>query len=139
MVDNAQTGGEPSGQAAPAEPPARPARASSLGSIINRIERAVDEETAAIRTDVGYDLKSSNARKSRYLYELNRAVKSPGAAAMIAEQQDAILRLREKLARNQDAILAHLNAVTEVAALIKGAIQRAEADGTYSAGEFASR
>jgi hypothetical protein len=139
MVDNAQINVESSGQAAPAEPATRPARTSSLASIISRIERTVDEETAAIRTDVGFDLKTSNARKSRYLYELNRAVRGPGAAAMIAEQQDAIVRLREKLARNQDAILAHLNAVTEVATLIQGAIQRAEADGTYSAGEFAIR
>jgi hypothetical protein len=44
--------------------------------------------------------------------------------------------LRQKLARNEAAILAHLNAVTEVANLLKDAIQHAEADGTYSAGQF---
>ena len=46
------------------------------------------------------------------------------------------MRLRDKLATNEAAILAHLNAVNEVATLMQSAIQRAETDGTYSAGEF---
>ena len=45
-------------------------------------------------------------------------------------------RLRQKLAKNEAAILAHLSAVNEVASLLRHAIQRAETDGTYSAGEF---
>lgn len=123
--------------ALPGEPASpAPSRSASLGSIIARIEQTVEEETAAIRTDRRFDLKASNARKSRYLYELSKAMKSPGVADLVAEQQGAIIRLREKLAVNEAAILAHLNAVTEVAGLIQGAIQRAEADGTYSAGEF---
>ena len=46
------------------------------------------------------------------------------------------MRLRDKLATNEAAILAHLNAVNEVATLMQNAIQRSETDGTYSAGEF---
>jgi hypothetical protein len=138
MADKTDFHGEPESRELSNEPTARRRRAS-LAAIISRIEQTIDEETAAIRTDMGFDLKASNARKSRYLYELNRAVKGPAAAHLVAEQRDAIVRLREKLARNQAAILAHLNAVGEVAMLIQGAIQRAEADGTYSAGEFASR
>ena len=80
-----------------------------------------------------------SARKSRCLYELSKAVKGGDAQRMIAEQREAIIRLREKLARNEAAILAHLNAVNEVAGLIQGAIQHAEADGTYSEGEFGRR
>ena len=88
---------------------------------------------------MNYDLKASNARKSRYLYELSRAMKGVGAAQLIAEQRDAVVRLRDKLARNEAAIRAHLNAVNEVATLIQSAIQRSETDGTYSAGEFGRR
>ena len=52
-----------------------------------RIEQAVDEETASIRTDMNYDLKASNARKSRYLYELSRAMK--GARRGAADRRTA--------------------------------------------------
>ncbi|QDC00565.1 hypothetical protein [Mesorhizobium sp. 8] len=113
-----------------------PARPGNLAAIIGRIEEAVEEETAGIRSGVSFDLKASNARKSRYLYELNRAMKGPGQAEFLAENSEGLTRLRQKLARNEAAILAHLNAVNEVANLLKSAIQNAEADGTYSAGEF---
>jgi hypothetical protein len=138
MLEYTQFTGEPSGHGQVTEftPPARPA---SLSTIIARIEQAVDEETASIRTDMNYDLKASNARKSRYLYELSKATKSIGAAQLIAEQREAIVRLRDKLAKNESAIRAHLSAVNEVATLIQSAIQRSETDGTYSAGEFGRR
>ena len=108
----------------------------NLSAILGRIEETVDAETAAIRTDVRFDIKASNLRKSRYLYELNKAVSGLGAAGLGDEHRHGIIRLREKLSANEAAILAHLNAVTEVAALMQDAIQRAEADGTYTASEF---
>ncbi|MET3661928.1 hypothetical protein [Aquamicrobium ahrensii] len=115
--------------------PAATAPAGNLATLIGRIEEAIEAETAAIRTDPGFDIKASNARKSRYLYELNRVMKS-GRPESLAEHGAGLQRLRQKLARNEAAILAHLNAVTEVANLLKDAIQNAEADGTYSAGGF---
>lgn len=108
----------------------------NLTAIIGRIEETIDTETASIRTDVRFDIKASNARKSRYLYELSRAIASLGGHTLHDEQKSAIVRLREKLAANETAILAHLSAVGEVASLMQDAIQRAEADGTYSASEF---
>lgn len=111
-------------------------RPGSLAVIIGRIEEVVDEETAAIRTDVGFDLKASNARKTRYLYELSRAMKGLTEADIKAHYATGIRRLRDKLARNEAALLAHLSAVGEVAALLQNAIRHSEADGTYSEGEF---
>ncbi|MCG7504699.1 hypothetical protein [Mesorhizobium retamae] len=111
-------------------------RVGSLTAIINRIEEAVETETAAIRTDMNFDLKASNARKSRCLYELNRAMKNLTVEDLVDEHKEGLLRLRGKLERNEAALLAHLSAVSEVANLMKSAIQHAEADGTYSAGEF---
>ena len=108
----------------------------NLQAIIGRIEETVEAETASIRTDVRFDIKASNARKSRYLYELNKAIAGLNGAVLHGEHRDSILRLREKLSANEQAILAHLNAVTEVATLMQDAIQRSEADGTYSAHEF---
>ena len=117
-------------------PAAAQVRPSNLSTLIARIEEVIDVETAAIRSDVGFDLKGSNARKSRYLYDLNRAVKDLPRDALL-HNRDGIVRLRGKLAANEAAIAAHLSAVTEVAGLIQDAIQRSEADGTYSSGAFA--
>lgn len=108
----------------------------NLGAIISRIEEAVEAETDGIRSGAAFDIKASNARKSRCLYELNRAMKGIGHADVLSEHREGLLRLRKKLARNEAAIQAHLSAVSEVANLLKNAIQNAEADGTYSAGEF---
>ncbi|CDX32749.1 conserved hypothetical protein [Mesorhizobium sp. ORS 3359] len=112
------------------------ARPGNLAAIIGRIEEVVDEETAGIRSGTAYDLKSSNARKSRYLYELNRALKGANEIEFLEQHKEGLLRLRQKLAKNEAAILAHLNAVNEVATLLRNAIQRADTDGTYSAAEF---
>jgi hypothetical protein len=111
-------------------------RPGNLATIIGRIEEAVDEETAAIRTDIGFDLKASNAKKTRYLYELSRAMKGLTEADIKQQYASGITRLRDKLARNEAALLAHLSAVGEVATLLQNAIRHAEADGTYSEGEF---
>lgn len=108
----------------------------NLSAIIGRIEETVEAETALIRTDIRFDIKASNARKSRYLYELNKAISGLGNIALNDEHRVGIVRLREKLAANEVAVLAHLNAVSEVATLVQDAIQRAETDGTYSASEF---
>lgn len=116
--------------------PSVPALSGSLSSIIRRIEDTIDLETAAIRKDTGFDLAASNARKSRYLYELNRAASGLSPQNLSDEHREALLRLRTKLEVNEQTILAHLNAVTEVAGMLQEAIQQAEADGTYSAAEF---
>jgi hypothetical protein len=108
----------------------------NLGALIGRIEEAIVEETAAIRTDVHFDIKASNARKSRYLYELTRALKGVREGAAPTEHRDGLIRLRDRLADNEAAIRAHLSAVNEVANLMQNVIQNAENDGTYSAGEF---
>jgi seryl-tRNA(Sec) selenium transferase len=122
------------------QPTAARARATAapadLGTILARIEEAVETETAAIRTDMNFDIAASNARKSRHLYDLTRAIRGQDDAALVATYRPAIERLRDKLAVNQGVIVAHLEAVTEVATLVKTALQDAEADGTYSQAEF---
>ncbi len=111
-------------------------RPSSLATIIDRVEKAIEDETASIRADPRFDIKASNARKSRHLYELTRAMKGMAVTDLGPDQRDGIGRLRSKLVENELVLRAHLDAVSEVAGLIRGAIQRADADGTYSAGEF---
>ena len=120
----------------PSAPEVGTMRPSSLMAIIGRIEEAIDEETAAIHTDLNFDLKASNARKSRHLYELTRAMKGMSSRDLGDEHRGGMLRLRKKLERNEIVIKAHLDAVGEVASLIQTAIQHAETDGTYSSSEF---
>ncbi|MBE7184375.1 MAG: hypothetical protein INR68_08230 [Methylobacterium mesophilicum] len=108
----------------------------NLAAIIERTAEALDEETQGIRTDVRYDLKASNARKSRCLYELSKAAKGMAEADILAQHGPALKLLREKLNRNEATIRAHLSAVGEVAALLQDVIERSQSDGTYSAGGF---
>lgn len=122
--------------------PARPDRQDTmpaplpLAAIIRRIEETLEAETAALRSDPNFDLRASSARKSRHLYELTRTIRSVGEAAALAEHRESLLRLREKLTANEAVLRAHLGAVTEIAGLLRDAVQRAEADGTYSVGAF---
>ncbi|MDP3896338.1 MAG: hypothetical protein Q8Q62_06650, partial [Mesorhizobium sp.] len=53
------------------------------------------------------------------------------------DHRDSLVRLRHTLIANEAAILAHLSAVSEVAALLQNVIQHSEADGTYSTHSFA--
>lgn len=108
----------------------------SLVHIISRIEDAIEQETQSIRTDVNFDIKQSNIRKSRYLYELTKAMRGMGTDELEPEHRDGMRRLRDKLELNEQAIRAQLNAVSEVATIIQSAIQNSEGDGTYSAGAF---
>ncbi len=118
------------------QPPEQAAPSVNLASLIGRIEGAIAEETASIRSDVHFDIKASNARKSRYLYELTRALKGAPEGIVPTEHRDGLIRLRDRLADNEAAIRAHLSAVNEVASLMQDVIQSAENDGTYSAGAF---
>jgi hypothetical protein len=111
-------------------------RAGALSAILGRIEEAIDLETNAIRKDPKFDLSGSNARKSRHLYELNKVMKGLSSGDLRPEDRAGIRRLRDKLTTNEAVIKAHLSAVTEVAALVQDAIERHEADGTYSSAAF---
>lgn len=108
----------------------------SLSILIGRIDEAVQQETHSLRNDRDFDIGASNARKSRFLYELNRAVKAIDPSDLTPAHRAALLSLRETLTRNEATIRAHLEAVNEVATLMRDAIRTAEADGTYSAGAF---
>ncbi len=118
------------------EPAPGGGRVVALTAILGRIEEAIDVETKAIRSDPKFDLSASNARKSRHLYELNKAMKGLARGDLRPEDRAGILRLRDKLSTNEATIRAHLSAVTEVAALLQDAIERHEADGTYSSAAF---
>lgn len=108
----------------------------ALGTLIARIEEAVTSETAALRSDPNFDVKASNERKSRYLYELTRATRNVSTQSSDPALQPALESLRTALEANERAVLAHMEAVKEVAGLVQDAIRNADTDGTYSASGF---
>lgn len=105
-------------------------------SIIRRIRECVEHETRSIKSASNFDAKESNARKSRLLYELGRAIRASGAGPFGPEHQEDFLALKTALAENETVLRAHVAAVSEVAGILQQAIEREEADGTYSSGGY---
>ena len=105
---------------------------SLVESAIERLEEAVDQETAALRARVSFDLKEFNDRKSMGLLELTRAMRqiegTPPDQALTAR----LVGLRDKLDVNSAVLKLHLDAVREVSATMAEAIRDADSDGTYS-------
>lgn len=111
-------------------------RTDTIAALIGRMEETLDIETAAVRSDPRFDINASNARKSRCLYELTRALRTYPEGRLPGEHRESIERLRGKLDANERTLKAHLSAVSEIATLLTETIQRSNADGTYSSAEF---
>lgn len=101
-------------------------------SAISRLETVVDAETELLSGGESIDLRDITARKSRGLYDLNKALRKLGDRAD-AERLEAPMRgLRDRLERNQAVLSNHLKAVGELAELMRRAVEMDEADGTYT-------
>lgn len=103
----------------------------TLHGLLDRLEEAVEEETAALSQRRPLDFEEINRRKSRSLLELTRAIRSlPGAldGALPAR----LASLRGKLLENQDTLSIHLSAAQEIAAILGREMGEADSDGTYS-------
>jgi hypothetical protein len=97
-----------------------------------RLEQVIDQETAALQTRGGVDLKDFNDRKSLGLLELTRAMRHIEGTAPDQALQSRLTRLRNKLEINRAALKMHLDAVREISTILSDAMRNAESDGTYS-------
>ena len=107
-----------------------------IRTVLGRLETIIDNENDNIGRDPEFDLPTSNAHKSRCLYELamlSRDVRPDEVPQTFSVQ---LRRVREKLATNAQRVSAHLKAVREVVTILKNAVQDLEADGTYSQEQF---
>ena len=107
-----------------------------IRTVLGRLETIIDNENDNIGRDPEFDLPTSNAHKSRCLYELamlSRDVRPDEVPQTFSVQ---LSRVREKLATNAQRVSAHLDAVREVVSILKNAVQDLEADGTYSQEQF---
>lgn len=107
-----------------------------IQNVLGRLEMILDNENSRIGVDPTFDMKASNARKSRCLYELtmmNRdAVSGEVTPAFVSQTK----HIHSKLEANAQKVNAHMEACRSVVDLLKSAVQEADADGIYSEQQF---
>jgi hypothetical protein len=110
-----------------------------IKSVLGRLELIIDNENERIGRDAEFDLKVSNAQKSRCLYELSMLFRDTAPAELATGHMEQLHGLKKKLVLNARRVEAHLEAVRAVAEILKNAVQSADADGTYSQEQFRVR
>lgn len=107
-----------------------------IKSVLGRLEMIIDNENQRIGLDPKFDLKVSNAHKSRCLYELTMLFRGTDPKEIAVGHIDQMHSLKAKLAQNARRVEAHLHAVRAVADLLKNAARDADGDGTYTQEQF---
>ena len=115
------------------EPQAPSGASRAMWAVLDRLEQALDHETAELMALRSADFNRLNEIKSRLLLDASRAMR-----AMRDEVDDGRLiarlsSLRLKLEHNRMAIGMHLEAVREIASAMTSTLIDAESDGTYHA------
>ena len=104
---------------------------SSLHTVIARLGTFIELETDQIQSEKNFDFGASSEKKSRLLFELNRACRGLDFTQLDRAVLTELSRLKRALARNEARIKAHLSAVREVSDLMVTILKNEEADGTY--------
>lgn len=107
-----------------------------IKTVLGRLEMIIDNENERIGKDPQFDLKVSNAHKSRCLYELTMLFRGTSPQEFASAHIEQMHALKSKLALNARRVEAHLNAVRTVADLLKNAVRDADGDGTYTQEQF---
>jgi hypothetical protein len=107
-----------------------------IQNVLGRLEMILDNENTRIGIDPSFDLKTSNARKSRCLYELTMLHRdaSPNEISLAFVSQTQYIKT--KLVMNSQKVNAHMEACRSVVDLLKTAVQEADADGIYTEQQF---
>ncbi|OLP58156.1 hypothetical protein BJF93_05895 [Xaviernesmea oryzae] len=107
-----------------------------IRNVLGRLEMILDNENSRIGVDPSFDLRSSNVRKSRCLYELTilqrDQIPEPQSDIFVSQSK----HIRAKLELNSRKVGAHMEACRSVVELLKTAAQEAEADGIYTEEQF---
>lgn len=107
-----------------------------INGVLSRLEAVVDAENAAIGSDPNFDLVRSNSIKSRCLYDMTMLFSSGRPVALEPDHKNHLETVRTKLEINNLKVKAHMEAVRDIAEMIKETVAAAEADGTYSEAQF---
>lgn len=107
-----------------------------INGVLARLEAVIDAENMAIGTDPDFDLARSNSIKSRCLYDMTMLFNNRRPVALDPEHKAHLETVRAKLQINHQKVKAHMEAVHDIAEMIKDTVAAAEADGTYSEDQF---
>lgn len=107
-----------------------------IKTVLGRLEMIIDNENERIGKDAQFDLKVSNAHKSRCLYELTMLFRSTSPQEFATNHIEQMHKLKSKLVLNARRVEAHLHAVRTVADILKNAARDADGDGTYTQEQF---
>jgi hypothetical protein len=107
-----------------------------IQNVLGRLEMIIDNENSRIGVDPKFDIKTSNAHKSRCLYELTMLHRAAAPGEISPSFASQTRHLRQKLKLNAQKVEAHLEAVRSVVDLLKTAAQDADADGIYTEAQF---
>jgi hypothetical protein len=110
---------------------AQESQAQSISKIVAGLLSCIRQETEALRANERYDMAGSNARKSRLLYELNRAAGGLDTPNQSPELRLQLKTLRAELATNALLVKGHVTALREISEMMINLVRRDEADGTY--------
>ena len=107
-----------------------------IAGVLARLESVLDAENVAITTNPTFDFNQSNAVKSRCLYDITLLMRDVGTRSFRPEHKRRLEVVRQKLGVNAIKVKAHMDAVRDIADLLKESVTQAEADGTYSMDQF---
>lgn len=109
------------------------ARSMPLVVAVRRAIRAVGDETRALRANPTADLKVFEYGKSQALLDLTRARNLVPPSAYSDELREELATFKDILKENAGLLQLHMNAVSEVVALMSRTMLDFESDGTYQA------
>jgi hypothetical protein len=107
-----------------------------LKTVLGRLELIIDNENERLGVDSKFDIKTSNANKSRCLYELTMLCRETEPGEFPVGFSSRMKFLKTKLMLNARKLEAHLNAVRTVTDILRSAVQETEGDGTYTQEQF---
>jgi hypothetical protein len=110
----------------------QPALPELAKAALYRLEKALDEENAALALFDARNLPEFSRIKTQSLLELERSSSVLGPEQAAPELASILESLREKLELNRWLLLLHLEAAKEITTVITSAIRDIESDGTYS-------
>ncbi len=101
-------------------------------AVLARLEKALDDENAALSRFNSSNLGEFSRVKTQCLLELQRPGPLSGRVHTSPELSARLQALRQKLELNRWLLLLHLEAAREITTVIISALREAESDGTYS-------
>ena len=120
------------------QPPPQPgsARLGIFLQAVARVEETLQAESEIISEYRNDELPVLNERKTRALFDLDRAIKGLQPEEVSEDAWARVRNLRDTLEESRRLLLIHLTAAQEISALIEKVMAESDSDGTYNFATF---